>query len=457
VPTPRLPSISELLESPPLKSLVQTVNPSTILARSRTFLDTIRREAERTTANWQPPSTRDLAERIASWIQLTQSTLPQVAVNATGTFFTPGVSPPLSAEATAAVCHYLGEFVLADSTDPDAHLEKLLLPITGGVGLKCFGSFAAAQHVALTALSAGGKLLVRRSDVVQSVDGGNILEFCRGNDIAYSEVGLVNSTSLDEFKNSLADAKCFWLDAATLTASLATDKESELALVKDLIATARGCGVSVVADARCASLLDLQDYGLTLFTLKKLLDLGIDLLLAEGSGLWGGPECGLLIGSREKIKEITTLPLTKLLQPNPAVREALAETLRIYADPTQAEIKIPVLTLLSTPTENLRLRAERIASQLVQAADIETATPVEVESNLWEKACPTAQLPGWGIQLQTTPAFGIRVKKLCHPAVLLASGDNRPLINLRTVPTRQDVTLTAMLCGGGEAASEASE
>ena len=77
---------------------------------------------------------------------------------------------------------------------------------------------------------------------------------------------------------------------------------------------------------------------------------------------------------------IETHPLFAAWRLDPLAAAALAATLELYDDPQQLRQTIPLFQLLSTSVENLRQRAERLAPQLAQAADVESAEAVATEN-----------------------------------------------------------------------------
>jgi L-seryl-tRNA(Ser) seleniumtransferase len=125
---------------------------------------------------------------------------------------------------------------------------------------------------------------------------------------------------------------------------------------------------------------------------------------------------------------------------------ALAATLRLYRDPDRAKLRVPLLALLTTPEENLRGRAERLAPQMAACAAIAAAEPLRDVAYLGGGSIPTQQLPTWCIALR--PAAG-GVERLAArlrtgaPAVVGRIQQDRLLLDLRSVLPRQDLDLLA--------------
>src|SRR5688500_18051787 len=99
-----IPSVNELLDSPPLKSLMQRVNHSTVVSGVRQFLDNLRTEAQSRASSVGIPTPAELAERIAHWIAVEERPPLRPVINATGILLHTGLGrAPLAAEAIQAV------------------------------------------------------------------------------------------------------------------------------------------------------------------------------------------------------------------------------------------------------------------------------------------------------------------------------------------------------------------
>ena len=123
---------------------------------------------------------------------------------------------------------------------------------------------------------------------------------------------------------------------------------------------------------------------------------------------------------------------------------ALGATLRLLRDPQQAAHQIPLLQLLATPNENLRLRAESIASQLQHVTGIAKAEAIEEEAFLGGGSVPTQQIKTWCVAIdldtESLNSFHTRLRT-GTPAVVGRVQKGQLLIDLRSVPPRQDAQI----------------
>ena len=101
-PLRNLPSVHELLESPPLRTLVERISQSAVVSTVRTVLEEVRHEVQTAAADRTLPSVSDLAERIARRVAENQSCALRPVINATGTLLHPCLGRALLAEEAIA-------------------------------------------------------------------------------------------------------------------------------------------------------------------------------------------------------------------------------------------------------------------------------------------------------------------------------------------------------------------
>jgi L-seryl-tRNA(Ser) seleniumtransferase len=111
---------------------------------------------------------------------------------------------------------------------------------------------------------------------------------------------------------------------------------------------------------------------------------------------------------------------------------------------------LPTWQLLTTPIENLRNRAERIAPQLAQAAEIDSVTAVETRSPVAAAPTPAGGLVSYAVALTargcSVSDLDKRLRTLPLPIVGRVEND-RLILDLRTVLPRQDRMLVEGIVG----------
>jgi L-seryl-tRNA(Ser) seleniumtransferase len=112
---------------------------------------------------------------------------------------------------------------------------------------------------------------------------------------------------------------------------------------------------------------------------ESMLVAGADFVILSGQGVLGGPECGIIIGRKPQIDSIKASRVWPSLAAGDAAQAMLAMTLEVAAsDPDE----IPALALLNTSEENLRGRAERLATRLSGSDSIRNVQITAEEARL---------------------------------------------------------------------------
>jgi L-seryl-tRNA(Ser) seleniumtransferase len=216
----------------------------------------------------------------------------------------------------------------------------------------------------------------------------------------------------------------------------------------ELVALGRRRNLPVIDDIGSGALIDLTKYGVQGEPVAaESIRAGADLVLFSGDKLLGGPQCGIIAGRRTLVQQIAKHPLMRALRVDKLTLSALAATLRLYQDPALAERSVPLLTLLATPLENLRHRAERLAPQM-QATGVASVEVVSDQAFVGGGSLPNQAIPT--ICLALTPASGTvdalaAALRTGFPAVVGRIQNGRLLLDLRSVQPRDDVGLVAAM------------
>lgn len=149
-------------------------------------------------------------------------------------------------------------------------------------------------------------------------------------------------------------------------------------------------------------LTDPADFGCEhVDTITDRLQGDVDLVVVDGTGLLGGPRCGIVVGSKRAVEQLLSNELAPALAAEPMTLAALEATLEIYRSPEQLMHQIPVHQLLSAPLENLRQRCERIAPLLAECEAVESAEAVEVQSVWFDDGATQLVSASWAIALRS--------------------------------------------------------
>jgi L-seryl-tRNA(Ser) seleniumtransferase len=449
----RIPSVSELLEKPPLRTLSDRLNRSVVASGVRTFLEELRTDLQRRAA--EVPTLRELAERAARYVVSHQQTSQRAIINATGRIVgAPWINVPLADHALERALHTGRNFVMTPAAETSARsplsadAEALICRLTGAPAAVAVHSYAGALWLTLSALATDREVLVSRAEVGEVDTAGPLPKLASSARVHLKDVGTANRTSAADYEAAASPR-------AAVLLKLSSDEyrivgETASAELEELVALARDRELVLVDAAGAAPLVDPpSSMSWPRHSVRARLATGVDVVLVRGDGLVGGPACGILAGRQEIVRRITEHPLFAAWQLDALRLAALAGTLECYENSPPAEQSLAVWQCLSAPIENLRNRAERLAPQLAAANGIASAVAIETRSPV-AAALVDGGWPSYGVAL--TPGDGDvqrlekRMAGALQPVVGRIENDSL-VLDLRTVFPRQDKSLVEALSG----------
>lgn len=450
-PLRRLPSVHELLESPPLRGLVERFNHHVVVGEVRSFLDNLRGELQQKAAEVGVPAAQELADRIARWIVADQQPRLRPVINATGILLHTGLGrSPLAEEAiqevTAIASGYASLEVDLESgqrSQRTISAERLLAELTGAEAALVVNNNAGATLLALASLGRGREVIVSRGHLVEIGGSYRLPEVMTASGAILREVGTTNKTRIRDYELAIGPASGALLRVHP--SNYVISGFTEQASLEELVELGGRHGLPVIDDIGSGALVDFEKFGLPGEPMPAAsIRAGADLVLFSGDKLLGGPQCGILVGRRKIIEQLLRDPLTRALRVDKMTLAALVATLRLYRDPQVAQERIPLLRLLSASPDNLKNRAERLAPQLQALPAIEKAEAVAGTTFLGGGSVPTQELPTWCVALEPrggkVDAFARRLR-MGTPAVFGRIHQERLLLDLRAVYPAQDTQL----------------
>ena len=447
----RLPSVSELLEKPPIRALAERWNRSVVAGNVRKFLEEMATDLRRRAADMPLPPIRELAERAARFVVSQQQSSLGTAINATGSIWgTQWKNVPLADVALERAIAVGREFAMEPATQSGAsaaNVESLLCRLTGGQAAVVVNSYISAVWLSLAALAADREVLIARADVGEVGLANPLPKLAAAAGVFLKEVGTTNRTAVADYEAAASPraAAILQLDPDTYRVV----GETSTPQLSELVTLARGRKLTLIQALGTAPIIDPpSDVCWPQQSVKATLDAGVDVAIVRGDGLIGGPECGVLIGTQEIIHRIMQHPSCPALELDPLRSAALIATLGCYDNSPNGIQAIPVWQFLTVPLENLRNRAERMAPQLAQAIGVATATALEMHSQLFPAMNTHANWPSCGVAL--APADG-NIQGLASrlrtgsPPIVGRIESERLVLDLRTVLPRQDKLLVDAL------------
>ena len=452
-----LPSVTELLESRSLKTLVDRVSHNVVVDGVRSFLDDLRDDVRKSSPEGNLPDVGELAERIARRILQGEQPSLRPVINATGILLHTGLGrAPLADAAVDEMIRVARDYASVELDLPSGRrsrrvdaVEGLLRQITGAESAVVVNNNAGATTLALAAIAGGREVVVSRGQLIEIGGSFRLPDVMETSGAKLREVGTTNKTHKRDYAEAIGDQTAALMRVHTsnfvvvgFTASVS---------LEDLVQLGREHDLAVIDDIGSGAVMDLSQYGIKGEPVAAdSIAAGADLVLFSGDKLLGGPQCGIIVGKRRLVEQIAAHPMMRALRVDKVTLAALGATLRLHRDPKRAASEIPLLQLLSTPAENLKNRAERLAPQIEACEAVSSARAVEDKAYLGGGSVPDQQLATWCIAIQP---HEINVDKLAaslrtgSPALVGRVQRDELLIDLRSVMPRQDQQIVEAISG----------
>ena len=311
-----------------------------------------------------------------------------------------------------------------------AHVEQLLVELTGAEAAIAVNNGAAAVLLAVAALAGPGRsVVVSRGQLVEIGGGFRIPEVIAQSGARLIEVGTTNRTRLADYERALKSAD----PPAAAILRVHQSNFRALGFVEEVpVDDLCRLGVPVIDDVGSGALADsnavpaLADEP----TVRRSIAAGAALVCCSADKLLGGPQAGLLVGGREAVAEVRSHPLARAMRIDKLSLAALAATLVLYRDPERARREIPVLAMLNCGESLLSERAEALRQAIGPQARL-----VRSVARAGGGALPLLELEGPAVAVdgELDPAALAAALRHGDPPVIARIEDGRVLLDPRTL------------------------
>jgi L-seryl-tRNA(Ser) seleniumtransferase len=270
-----------------------------------------------------------------------------------------------------------------------------------------------------------------------------IPDVMRSSGAVLKEVGTTNRTHPGDYEAAIGPETALIMKVHTSNYRI-VGFTSEVSL-QEMAVLGRKYSIPVVEDLGSGSFIDFSRLGLRGEpTVQAALRGGADLVTFSGDKLLGGPQAGVILGRKDLVAKCKKNPLTRAFRVDKMTLAALEVTLRLYRDEGKAVARIPTLRMISLPLEELRGRAERLAS-LIVAVDPEHKLEVEIQpgvSQVGGGSLPAHDLESWVVAIQSSTMGSHRIEAALRrnrPPIIGRIESDRYLLDVRTLQPGDEI------------------
>ena len=453
-----MPSIERLLQGQTAQRLAETLSRERVRDLLREITDDLRREvlevrsqeagvriSESSDSCLLTPDSlvgeieRRLESRAASFAK---ASLKRV-INATGVIIHTNLGrAPLARSAIEAIsdvaAHYSNlEYDLdrGERGRRESHSKGLVARLAGSEDATVVNNNAAAVMIVLNTLAEGGEVIVSRGELIEIGGSFRIPDVMEKSGARLREVGTTNRTRITDYERAITDSTRLILRVHPSNYRIVGFTQRPSA--GEIADLARRAGIPSFEDLGSGCLIDLAPYGVTDEpVVARSLDAGISVVSFSGDKMLGGPQAGIIAGSRDILDRVRQNPLMRALRVDKTTYAALEATLRIYERGAAAE-DVPVIRAMAQTRDEIAARAARLAEDIGKAtAGRLRATLEDAHSVIGGGSAPQVELPTVVVALEDERLSAARLEdglRRHRVPIITRTERDRVIIDLRTV------------------------
>lgn len=336
----------------------------------------------------------------------------------------------------------------------ESHCQELLARLAASEAAIVANNNAAAVMLVLNTLAEGGEVIVSRGELIEIGGSFRIPDVMEKSGAQLREVGTTNRTRISDYERAINEQTKLILRVHPSNYRIIgfTERPS----VHEIAELARRAGIPSFEDLGSGCLIDLSPYGVTGEPIvRKSLEAGISVVSFSGDKMLGGPQAGIIAGSREVIARVRKNPLMRALRVDKLTYAALEATLRLY-EREAAELEVPVIRAITASRDELEERAAGFSRSVESKTNGRVKALCEDgESVIGGGSAPEVTLPTILVAVEDAElsAASLEERLRRHTIPIIARTEHgRVLIDLRTVAVSEEAIILEALAAIGESA-----
>ena len=333
----------------------------------------------------------------------------------------------------------------------EGHVDRLFARLFGDTGREVativVNNNAAAVLLVLNALAEGGEVIVSRGELVEIGGSFRIPDVMAKSGAVLREVGTTNRTRIADYEQAISARTKLLLRVHR--SNFAITGFTEQPSLEELSALGRRHNVPVMEDLGSGEIFDLREVGVDgELSIAASLRAGVDVVTFSGDKLLGGPQAGLITGSREMVAKIRGNALFRALRVDKMFYAALEATLLAYL--REDYDSLPALRMMRLTEAAIGERAEQLVRKLRSSGPRLKVESVASRSVIGGGSAPGATLPTRAVAVSSPDVGADEIARRLRgwqTPIIARVEEGRVLLDLRTVEPEQDATVAEALMG----------
>ena len=393
-----------------------------------------------------------LDQRIHAMSTLDSGESIRRVINATGVVLHTNLGrAPLADEAAQRVveatkyCNVELNLVSGRRSSRGASVARAIASLVGADDAVIVNNCAAATILVLHALATGKEVIISRGQLVEIGGGFRLPDVFAAAGVKLKEVGTTNRTYLHDYENACGEET-----AAIIRVHRGNFAQTGFVTqpsLRELVQCSRPDGVPIIDDAGSGNLTPFHSLAPDEPHVQQSISEGADLVLFSGDKLFGGPQCGIVVGGSRWIDRLKKSPMMRAMRIDKMTLAALQATVEIRLA-GQATDKLPVLRMIERKASEIRQTCQSVCDRLTKSGMHESVqvSMVECESQIGGGSMPDTKLDSFAVCIRT-PAMEQTAMRLrsTRPAIQARLSDDQLLLDLRTVlPSELDDLISSL-------------
>jgi len=459
-----LPSIERLLERPLASQLFAALGRERVRDMLREITDELREQltnpAQSSVLSPQSfPGSQSLTEEVERRLNLraVQCAHPSLrrVINATGVIIHTNLGrAPLARDAVEAVSdaasHYSNlEYDLkrGERGHREIHCQELLARLAGTEAAVIANNNAAAVLLLLNTLAEGGEVIVSRGELIEIGGSFRIPDVMEKSGAILREVGTTNRTRIADYERAINERTRLILRVHPSNYRIIGFAERPTA--REIADLGQRAGIPTFEDLGSGCLIDLSPFGgKDEPVVAESIRAGISVVSFSGDKMLGGPQAGIIAGSRKIVDRVRSNPLIRALRVDKMTYAALEATLSLY-ERGVALTEVPVMRAISASRDEIAERATQFGESIAKFGNGSLNVSIEDGASvIGGGSAPEVTLPTVLVALQdvslTASTIEERLRGFRVPIITRTERD-RVLIDLRTVAREEESIILAAI------------
>lgn len=405
-PLRRLPSVNDLLERDEVQPAIEEFGRDLVVRMIREEIGSLRQKIASGQGNGELPENA-LIHNVRRRCEAQFQPVFRRVINGTGILLHTNLGRAPLAESAARAAYqaargYLNlelDLATGKRSSRQAPIKPLLMELTGAESATVVNNNAAATLIVLRVVASGKEVILSRGQLVEIGGSFRIPEIMSVSGAILREVGTTNITRPSDYENAVGPNTAALLQVHP--SNYRITGFTETVSIESMVAIGKKHQIPVIDDIGSGALIDFSRYGLEDEPVaRKSIAAGADLVMFSGDKLLGGPQAGIIVGSRKWIDRIEKDPLMRAFRLDKMTLAALETTLRLHTTQDRARKFIPLYRQLEMPLEQVQRLAEDLAGRLRSIPGLGQVKAREDVSFVGGGSVPSQEIASWVVEIR---------------------------------------------------------